>query len=305
MEQEASARSAFLSDLIDYAGLFPPESRDMAGAVDGFRDARCLQSRIVNRFICPDHRLEELAQHLSDEPDQWPLAVTISAPFGEWSKGIADDARSLAVVALAMRDMAQFEVAELPIPDDLVTEPALAARLASVRASLEEIFELVLFEASLAGDWAERLPLQLRAIAESGGGAKIRCGGANVEDFPSVEQVAAFISGAARRDIPFKATAGLHHPLRHWDGDPGVMRHGFLNVVGAAVMAPLLDEAELVELISEEDPEAFELTDLTFRWRHQAATIAEIQTGRRSAVLGYGSCSFTEPVADLVELGML
>lgn len=307
MQSESTARTAFLSGLIDYAGLFPPESRDMAGAVEGYRNARLLQSWIVNRFICPDGRLEELAGYLDGEPDPWPLAVIVSPPFGVWSKGIADDARSLAVVALAMRDIAGFDVAEVRIPPELVSDPALSAMLASVRESLGALFKNVLFEVSLGDDWAETVPSQLGAIKEAGAGAKIRCGGANIDDFPSPDQVATFIFTAAQLDLPFKATAGLHHPLRHWVSDPGVMRHGFLNLTGAAVLAQSLnlDIPELTELISEEDSAGFELTDLVFRWRHRAVTVAEVQNSRNGFMLGYGSCSFTEPVADLVELGML
>lgn len=307
MQSEPTARSAFLSGLVDYAGLFPPESRDMEGAVEGYRDARALQSWMVNRFICPDRRLEELAGHLGDEPDPWPLSVVITPPSGPWSKGIADYARSLAVVELAMRERASFEVAELRIPPELVDDPALSAMLASVRISLGALFDTVLFEVSLSGNWEERLAVQMRAISESGAGAKIRCGGREVVDFPSADQVATFIALAARSGVPFKATAGLHHPLRHWDCDPGVTRHGFLNIVGAAVFARALDleVSELIEIVSEDEAEAFELGDLAFRWRHRVATVPEIARTRAELMLGYGSCSFTESVADLVELGML
>lgn len=307
MQSESTARTAFLSGLIDYAGLYPPESRDMAGAVEGYRDARCLQSWMVNRFICPDGRLEELAGLLTDEPEPWPLSVVIAPPSGDWSKAIADYARSLAVVELAMRDVTRFQVAEIRIPPDLVTDPALAAILASVRASFGALFETILFEVSLSGDWGEHLPIQLRAIGEAAAGAKIRCGGMNVEDFPSPIQVATFIAEVSRLGIPFKATAGLHHPLSHWDGDPGVKRHGFLNITGASVLAESLelDLGEVTEVIAEEDAEAFELTELVFRWRHRVVTVAEVERARAGLILGYGSCSFTEPVADLVELGML
>jgi hypothetical protein len=240
MQSESTARTALLSGLIDYAGLFPPESRDMAGAVEGYRDARALQSWMVDQFVCPDDRLEELAGLLADEPDPWPLSVVISAPSGDWSKGIADYARSLAVVELAMRDVARFSVAEIRIPPDLVDKPTLSAILASVRASLGALFSTVLFEVSMSGDWQRFLPLQMRSIFEAKAGAKIRCGGLAIEDFPTPEQVASFIALAAQSEIPFKATAGLHHPIRHWDCAPGVKRHGFLNIAGASVFAQSL-----------------------------------------------------------------
>jgi hypothetical protein len=307
MQSEPTARAALLSGLIDYAGLFPPESRDMAGAVAGYRDARALQSWMVDRFICPDDRLEELAAFLTDELDPWPLSVVISAPSGDWSKGIADYARSLAVVALAMRDVARFSVAEIRIPPELVAAPNLSAILASVRASLGALFGTVLFEVSMGEDWQSSLPVQMRSIFEAQAGAKIRCGGLSIEDFPTPEQVASFIALAAQSEIPFIAAAGLHHPIRHWDCAPGVKRHGFLNIAGASVFAqPLsLGVAELAEVVAEEDPDAFELTDGSFRWRHQAVTTSDIKRARTGLMLGYGSCSFTVPVNDLVELGML
>jgi len=307
MLSESTARTALLSGLIDYAGLYPPESRDMVGAVEGYRDARALQSWIVDRFICPDDRLEELAALLTDEPDPWPLSVVISAPSGAWSKGIADYARSLAVVELAMRDVARFSVAEIRIPPDLVDSPTLSAILASVRASLGALFGTVLFEVSLSGDWQSSLPLQMRSIFEARAGAKIRCGGSAIEDFPRPEQVASFIALAAQSEIPFQAAAGLHHPIRHWHCAPGVKRHGFLNIAGASVFAQSLglDVAELTEVVAEEDPDAFQLTDGSFRWRHQAVTTSDIERARTQLMLAYGSCSFTVPVNDLVELGIL
>lgn len=307
MESVVTARTAFLSGLIDYAGLFPPESRSMERAIEGFRDARALQSWMMDRFIVPEDRLEELAPHLDGEPDRWPLAVVMGTPFGEWSKGFADRARSLEVVVLALRDSARFEIAETPIPPEHVSNPALGAMLASVRSSLAPIFDTVLFEVALTDDWENDLPRQLRAIREAAAGAKIRCGGAQVDDFPSPAQVATFIGTGADLGLAFKATAGLHHPLRRWDGNPGVKRHGFLNITGAAVLAHTLGLGidELTEIVAEEDAGAFELSERAFRWRHRAATVPEIESARSRFMLGYGSCNFTEPVADLVELGWL
>jgi hypothetical protein len=279
----------------------------MERAVEGFRDARALQSWMMDRFIVPERRLEELAPHLEDEPEPWSLAVVMDTPFGDWSKGFADNARSLEVVALAMRDGARFEIAEARIPFEHVGDAALSAALASVRASLDPIFSTVLFEVALTETWEDDLTRQLRAISEAGAGAKIRCGGVAAEHFPTPLQVATFVGTCAELGLAFKATAGLHHPLRHWDSNPGVMRHGFLNITGASVLAHALGLGidELTEIVAEEDPAAFELSEGSFRWRHRAATVPEIERARTRFVLGYGSCNFTEPVADLVELGWL
>ncbi len=307
MELSPSASAAFLKGLIDYAGLFPPESRDMAGAIEGFIEARALRPQMVNRFIIPDKRLEELAGLLDGVAEPWPLAVTITAPEGDWSRGLADDVVSLRVVRDAMLPVATFDVAEARIPEDVVRDPAIAAILSSARASLATLFDLVLFEVPVTGDWQEEMPQTLQAIAEANAGAKIRCGGATPEHFPSPEQIAVFIARCLDLSIPFKATAGLHHPIRHWDPDPGVMRHGFLNVVGAAVLAGYgaFDTEVLTEMIAEEDITAFHLTRARFRWRGYIAGPAEVTRARDTFILGYGSCSFTEPLADLAKMGVI
>jgi hypothetical protein len=128
------------------------------------------------------------------------------------------------------------------------------------------------------------------------GDAKLRCGG---ETFPSVEEVAAFVAACHGAGKAFKATAGLHHPLR----TPS--RHGFLNLLAAAVFVGSVDERELVALVGEEDPRAFTLDDEAFTARGHRADAATIAAARRDLFVAYGSCSFSEPVDDLRALGLL
>jgi hypothetical protein len=130
----------------------------------------------------------------------------------------------------------------------------------------------------------------LDAIANCGLRAKIRCGGEHV---PTIEEVAAFITGCHERRLPFKATAGLHHPVRSGNA------HGFLNVFLAAALPQVA-----VQVLAEEDPRAFKFTDDAAWWRGREVTVAEIEEMRQLAV-SFGSCSFDEPIADMKELGWL
>jgi hypothetical protein len=137
------------------------------------------------------------------------------------------------------------------------------------------------------------------AVREARAGAKIRCGGATAA--PPVEAVAEFIAACRDAGVRFKATAGLHHAIRAGDA------HGFLNVLAAAVFAHAdgLSADELVPLLAEEDPQAFSIDARGLALHDHRAGAEQIAEARRDLFVAYGSCSFEEPVEDLIELGVL
>jgi hypothetical protein len=118
-------------------------------------------------------------------------------------------------------------------------------------------------------------PRLIDAIRERGAAAKIRCGGGTV---PSIRELATFIRACRDADVPFKATAGLHHAVRR-DGE-----HGFLNLLAAAAS----DDVEA--MLESEDPEELLAVDAR---------------RARQALRSIGSCSFWEPIEDLKALGIL
>ena len=135
--------------------------------------------------------------------------------------------------------------------------------------------------------------------------AKIRTGGITEDAFPSPDAVANFIRACMREGVAFKATAGLHHPLRcvrpltyEPNSAVGTM-HGFLNVFLAAA---LVDDAE--EILRETDAKAFTFDDDGVTWRDRRVSIDELKLMRELAT-SFGSCSFEEPINDLKELGWL
>ncbi len=127
-------------------------------------------------------------------------------------------------------------------------------------------------------------------LGELGIRAKVRCGGATT---PRIPDLAEFVAACRRLGVPFKATAGLHHPLRADD------EHGFLNLLAAAVFG---DEEDA---LAEEDPSAFGVTAEAFSWRDHEAAADEIGRVRRELFVGFGSCSAQEPIDGLRDLGFL
>jgi hypothetical protein len=136
--------------------------------------------------------------------------------------------------------------------------------------------------------YLERVPLD--EVAARGVRAKIRCGGERV---PPADELAEFIRGCRSRGLIFKATAGLHHAYPTESGE-----HGFLNLLAAAVFG---NEEEALR----ERPPAFALDSACFRWRDHEAGPARLADVRGSLFHSIGTCSFFEPVEELVELGVL
>jgi hypothetical protein len=152
--------------------------------------------------------------------------------------------------------------------------PRSADLLATYRAfeplGVETYFELVLDDS-----WRDSVPAAIGAIAAMGGRVKLRCGGAFT---PSIEQVALVIASCRAAAVPFKCTAGLHHAVRRGE------EHGFLNVLAATTAPRGGIEAALAE---------------------ERAAKLDLAAADRKLFVGFGSCSWQEPVEDLVELGLL
>jgi hypothetical protein len=313
----AGAR-AFLAGLIDYAGLFPPAALEMAPALAEYarhRDGAGVW--MLGRFVVPAARLEALTAALAagaapvgDQP--WSLAVLVSggADLSAALGALPAQVDSIVTCEQAGPGGLTVDVLETPLPAGAGAAPALAAALADEGLDGRDLY----LEIGADADAEAALDDIAAAAAAWGGaqgafpklGAKLRCGGMSSEAFPVVERVAAVISGCARRDLPLKFTAGLHHPVRRYSDVPAVMMYGFLNVIGAALLAfdRRDDPALLAACLAETDPAVFRLDDSGFGWREHVVTTSSVARSRAGRVAAFGSCSFDEPSQDLAALGL-
>lgn len=150
---------------------------------------------------------------------------------------------------------------------------------------------------------------QLDALKKAGAFAKLRTGGITPDAIPSVEGLADSIVACAERRLPFKATAGLHHPIRSvqrltYEPDAcSAMMHGFVNVFLAAAFA-WHGERQIQPILDETDASAFRFDDRA-QWRGRSLSSDEVTEARRGFAHSFGSCSFEEPIEDLRTLGWL
>ncbi|HEY5429440.1 MAG TPA: hypothetical protein VIK04_10015 [Solirubrobacteraceae bacterium] len=268
----ANARRARLAPqvldrLFDDASQFPPGDLSLEAAVAShvrWRDG--LHRRWVGRFLLPVRRVAAFAELVAEDAHRFELGLVVPADIPQ--SAAAQAARLLGTRA---------NVTAIEIP--LRAGPAVIAgwRGAFPRAEL--------FLEGSSGDVA--------AIGRLGARPKLRCGGLAPEAVPSVPMVAKFVVESVARGLPFKATAGLHQPLRHLDADLGVEVHGFLNLWVATRRAQTRAPHREIE-------EALTRTDLG----SLALGEEELQAARTSFT-AFGTCSISEPIAALAQLGLL
>ncbi|HEX9977230.1 MAG TPA: hypothetical protein VGB41_01260 [Acidimicrobiia bacterium] len=295
------ARTAALSRLIDYAGLFPPARLAMESAVAGYRAGRGGGNAwMIDRFICPASRLTHLAAVLVATMDEWedPWRVTVTADGGP--DAVGSDALAVRAFDSQMNGSALIEVVETALP-------ASDAGDWMIRAA--DVLERPVFFEIPWRDGATAALDSVVSTRETVGatlGAKLRCGGRVAEAFPPPGVVATVIAGCRDRELRLKATAGLHHPFRHFDPETGFSHHGFVNLLAASTAATGgADLVELTEIVGDTDPSSFALDQGGLTWRGHRFGGSTVTRNRERLFVGYGSCSFDEPVEDLTAIGVL
>ncbi len=284
----ASAIDTLLAGLIDYAGLYAPASLDMQSAVRNYLEYQNgSHGGALGRFVVNLDRIGALRVAAADSFDEMRLSVVLPpiADAGVLSEQLGD--------AL---DRVAFECK--------VADPSDIERIAAqLPAHSERYFEISM------GSKSEPL---LDAIASHGARAKVRMGGVSTDAFPSAETIASALQELSARHLAFKATAGLHHPVRsrhpltYEPDSTEAMMHGFLNATFAATLVHFggtLEEA--VHVLNEEDPHAWQVAHESIRCRTHLWSADQVRAVREHFFISFGSCSFAEPIGDLEAMGWL
>jgi len=292
-----------LERILDYAGLFPPADLEMSQAVARYNDYRNgPDSWMLGRFICPVTRLSEFERNARAY-----LAYDLDAPPWKVSALAGPELDS---------DLAQINEFNSRHALDANEGRVFIDTIELKASSVDEIERLlrrmhptltVYVEIPLTGNVDELVG----AIAREGVRAKIRSGGITPEAFPGTPELVNFIAKCASLRVPFKATAGLHHPIRavqrltYEPDSPFGLMHGFLNVfLASAYLTFGIRDAEAIELLEETSIKDLHFDEMGVTWHGHRLTNEQLGTARRSFAISFGSCSFAEPLEGLRALGL-
>ncbi|NEP01264.1 MAG: hypothetical protein F6K58_21915 [Symploca sp. SIO2E9] len=293
----ASVKTLF-SSIVDYAGLFPPAKLTMGEAITNYAHYQMTpQHWMLGNFVLPASRLNEFEELLLKLPPedgktrQWQISLISSQEVDSAIAKIQslNDSHNIAVASLEFPPLSPREIEKV---------------LPYLPAEVEAFFEI-----PYSGD----LKSYLSVLQRLGVSAKIRTGGLSADAFPTIFQLEQFIFACAEAQVPFKATAGLHHPLpgnyplTDEPNSPRLAMHGFLNV---ALLAALLywqkvTAQEALTVLQESAIEGFQFLAESIAWKDYRLDIWELQKARQSFFRSFGSCSFQEPIESLKELKLL
>jgi hypothetical protein len=275
---------SLLARLIDDAALFPPGSATVPDAVRLHLEGRQSDfADVVGLFLCPASRLPELITELIKVKPARPVELSLVI-----DTGLGGVPKALSIVE-SRAELLALRMVEMPAPSD-VDEQWLERVSEFVP---EDVIRVIEPRRGGAG-WLDGI----QKVIEHGSWPKIRCGGVSEQNFPSVEEVAGFLAVINAGAASFKATAGLHNAVRHTASETGFTHHGFLNLLMATSrLLAGADQSDVHDALRSTDGAALaaEARNLT---EHEALSV-------RGVFASYGSCSLTDPVADLEELGLL
>jgi hypothetical protein len=269
--------SPLFTGLCDDAAVFPPGNLALADAVLAHaRHASTAYAPIVGAFVLASVDLERLAPLVATAgPGSLRLAVTV--PFPHLRATLTQVDRIAAV---------RLQAVEVSLPVDVAASEVVP----TLRHALGDRQTAVFVELPRDG----RRQALIHALSGTDVQAKLRTGGVRAELYPDEPELATAVHALTSARVPFKATAGLHHALRNTDPHNGFEQHGFLNLLAATAAALAgADHAEVVAVLAERDG------------ARVASRVRSLAPQVRTAFRSFGTCSITEPVAELAALGLL
>jgi hypothetical protein len=273
------APRVLFAGLVDDAALFPPGNAPMPiGLKQHGEHHASSYGDVIGPFLCPVSRIDELTAALTeDQHVAVSLVVDVTGEATHRALRISTADPRLSLVGIEAADS------------------RLGADAAAVGANLRRLDDVTGYLEVGRREFDDSLDL----VGTTGWhAAKYRTGGTTAEAFPSENELAAFIVACARRQIPFKLTAGLHHAVRGNDPKTGYEHHGVLNVLRATAGA--IDGGQIKDAalwLAEREPAAVA----------GSARDLDVPTAEylRRTFRSFGCCGVTDPIDDLVSLGLL
>jgi len=279
-----TAGQALLHRAIDYAGLFPPAALDLQTTASNYQKyLNGPHAWGLGRLVLPVGLADDFVEQYPSLVAKAAISLVVGSSAPEELIPLKDLGFSLDFIECAWAGASEAE------------------RVQNILAPNARVF----FEIPTSSDPEETI----NELAARGACAKVRSGGMVANAIPPVSEVVRFIASCVRHKVPFKATAGLHHPFRgeyaltYEENCERAIMHGYVNVILASAM--LYNEGDIAsacDVLNDASPSSFSFVSEGIIWHNRIFTVETITDVREKLLLSFGSCSFLEPLAELADL---
>jgi len=315
--------NTFIDGIIDYAGLFPPANLNLFDSLSNYLNyIKTNKYNLLSSFVLPINLIDDFIptlEKIGTDYSKLDISFVATKPndainFIDSIKSDMDKINSL----VNKNDKIYAKAIEitLPIKSDIGENKDDFEKLYNTISMVSKLVNneklQVYYEVPNSKNWIEITKNTIKLLAEYNSSNqnnisyKIRCGGVKPEMTPPNENVIAAIMTCTKYNVSLKATAGLHHPFRHFNDELGGVMHGFVNIFVAIILSKNMNlRTELMlELLNDENPINFEWNDNGLTWQNHFISIEDIKESK-DIISSFGSCSFDEPIDDLKELNIL
>ncbi|WP_394234767.1 hypothetical protein [Niallia oryzisoli] len=295
-----NAVSHFMTELIDYAGLFPPAALPLSEAIHNYSSyITGSDSWMLGPFVIPAARLNELEEYKDKFNQQYPFRLSVILTD---SSELQTELKAIEQFLHTFQDEGSVDSIEIKLSQNI--KPSFLEKLAKDTKDCP-----VYCEVTGTNEQVQSLLDTIELVNKKSSkqfGVKMRMGGIRAEMFPSAEKAAFLIHECQKRSLFIKFTAGLHHPIRQYRKEVETKMHGFVNVFTAALFAynHCIDVKIIENILLDEDPSHFSFTPAGLSWGNMTVSSEDINKARSLFAHSYGSCSFDEPREELGNLSI-
>lgn len=318
MRNHYSAKTAMLSNIVDYAGTFPPASSTLDEAMRQAATFRRTAKHpwIMGRLTLKWSDIKTLTPRrlfgCGADGGPWvfsALGNEVTEP-GDWERQQEWDLREIRNYnARYSGTSAKIWVVGYEAKIPTLPQNEMPVRIAAYLDSFWEATngdQALYLEVPFGDDFNARLTAVIESIgrwmedknvSKWTPGLKFRTAGAYT---PKPSELAVAISQTTYARFQFKATQGLHEAVTHGGS------FGFVNLFAALNLSQALGSdafgmSTIESCLIDEKAGNFEFKADSFRWKDHTLSSDEIETARRFHAATFGSCSVAEPDESLAK----
>ena len=327
-----NALKLLLSESIDYSGCSSSSGVTLRDALRNYVEfTKTEDAWLASRFVIPHDHLSELTSYADRKHRlKGPLSLCIAGPetstLNEFKNVVKSIEHEIMAVHREYPGEVRTNILELKLPAAVVVQlnpEQLVKALESVVISAAESGLLphrVFFEIPESADTIDIVKKVTKVIAVHNksilkrkidnylfSGLKIQCGTNEGGYVPDADYLAEAMLFARDANVAIKFSGDSNSTFPEVDTKGNILKHGFLNVLLAGMLAYTqdLNVEETCEVIEELVPSNFVFNENYVAWKELATPAMETKMLRMLSITSFDCTELETPLLGLKKLGLL